>query len=166
MTELRRIAPENFDRWEALLQLILKSFSYMDGVIDPPSSARRLTLQSLKDKAASEIGFVATTEGELSGCIFCRPEPPDVLYIGKLAVLPEMQAKGLGRQLLTAAEGVAVTSGAKRLRLETRIELSGNHATFARWGFVKSAERSHPGYERVTFIEMVKLLDVPVADAS
>ncbi|MCJ8517773.1 putative N-acetyltransferase YhbS [Pseudorhizobium tarimense] len=166
MSEIRRITPEDFDQWEALLQLILRSFRYMDGMIDPPSSARRLTLQSLKEKAASEIGFVATTEGELSACIFCRPEPPDVLYIGKLAVLPEMQGRGLGRQLLATAEDVAVTSGANSLRLEARIELADNHATFARWGFVKSAERSHPGYDRVTFIEMVKPLAGPLAVAS
>nr|CAD6602504.1 N-acetyltransferase [Rhizobium sp. TCK] len=166
MTEIRRINPEEFDRWNELLHLIRTSFLYMDGVIDPPSSAHRLNRQSLKEKATSEICFIAMQGSEISGCIFCRPEPPDELYIGKIAVLPQMQGQGLGRQLLEATESAAFASGHSRLRLETRIELAGNHATFARWGFVKSAERSHPGYDRVTFIEMVKTLAAPVAEAS
>jgi len=111
MTEICRINPEEFDRWNELLHLIRTSFLYMDGIIDPPSSAHRLNLQSLKEKAASEICFIAMQGREISGCIFCRPEPPDELYIGKLAVRPQMQGQGLGRQLLEAAETVAFASG-------------------------------------------------------
>jgi phosphinothricin acetyltransferase len=40
------------------------------------------------------------------------------------------------------------------LELETRIELTENHATFARMGFIKTAETAHPGYERPTSIKM------------
>ena len=35
--------PAGFERWEELLAVIRESFAYMDGVIDPPSSAHRLT---------------------------------------------------------------------------------------------------------------------------
>ena len=166
MTAVRRIIAEEFGGWDELLHLIRTSFLYMDGIIDPPSSVHRLSLQSLKEKAACEICFIAVQGSEIAGCIFCRLEPPDNLYIGKLAVLPQMQGQGLGRQLLEAAESTAFASGLHRLRLETRIELAGNHATFSRWGFVKSAERSHTGYDRITFIEMVKTLAAPVAEAS
>lgn len=31
--------PPDFARWDELLALILRAFAYMDGVIDPPSSA-------------------------------------------------------------------------------------------------------------------------------
>jgi hypothetical protein len=37
----------SFNRWDELLALILASFAYMDGIVDPPSSAHRLTLASL-----------------------------------------------------------------------------------------------------------------------
>ena len=33
-----------------------------------------------------------------------------------------------------------------------------SHATFAAWGFERTAEKSHPGFTRVTFIEMRKAL--------
>ncbi|MFT4185472.1 MAG: GNAT family N-acetyltransferase [Rhizobium sp.] len=148
---------EGFERWDELLALILASFAYMNGRIDPPSSALSLTSQSLKEKAETEIGFVALDGDQLAGCIFCRPEP-DSLYIGKLAVLPSEQGKGIGRRLLTLAEETARERGLETLRLETRIELTDNHATFASWGFRKTAENRHAGFDRTTSIEMRKVV--------
>ena len=148
---------ESFHRYEELLALIMGSFAYMDGVIDPPSSAHRLTVDSLKDKARDEIGLTAEVDGRLLGCAFLRPEP-DFLYVGKLAVSPEAQGSGIGSRFLTEAEAIARDLGKPTLRLETRIELTGNHRRFGAWGFVRTAEKSHAGYDRMTFIEMQKHL--------
>lgn len=148
---------EGFKRWDELLALILASFAYMNDRIDPPSSALALTPQSLREKAKTEIGFVALDGNQLAGCVFCRPEP-NSLYIGKLAVLPATQGKGIGKRLLTLAEETAREHGLEVLRLETRIELTGNHATFASWGFRKTAENRHSGFDRTTSIEMRKLM--------
>ncbi len=156
MIEIRRI-DKDFKQFEELLALILSAFSYMDGVIDPPSSAHRLTLDNLAQKAKDEIAFVALDGDDLAGCIFCRPEA-SCLYIGKLAVSPSSQGKGVGFALLQKAEELAGTLGLATLRLETRIELTGNHRRFSAWGFSKTAENSHPGYTRVTSIEMMKHL--------
>ncbi|MGE7370248.1 GNAT family N-acetyltransferase [Neorhizobium sp. NPDC001467] len=154
MTEIIRIGPD-FQRWDELFALILSSFAYMDGVIDPPSSANRLTLAALAFKAQTEVAFTAVEDGKLVGCVFCKPEDR-FLYIGKLAVSPAFQGKGLGRKLLAKAERVAHQRGLPALRLETRIELVGNHATFGRWGFKKTAENRHAGFDRTTSIEMQK----------
>lgn len=154
MIEISRIQPD-FRHWDDLLALILSSFSYMDEIIDPPSSALRLTLASLAAKASSEIAFVAMENGRLAGCVFCKPEP-NFLYIGKLAIAPAFQGKGLGRRLLATTEEVARERQLPALRLETRIELVGNHATFSRWGFERTAENAHPGFSRTTSIEMQK----------
>ena len=56
------------------------------------------------------------------------------------------------------AEAIARDLGKPALRLETRIELTGNHRRFGAWGFVRTAEKSHAGYDRITFIEMQKHL--------
>jgi len=149
---------EMFGDWDALLALILASFAYMRPRIDPPSSAAHLTLQSLMEKARSEKAYAAVESGRLLGCIFCKPEPPDCLYIGKLAVAPDAQGKGVGRLLLQAAEAQATVYGLSCLRLETRIELTENHHVFAKWGFVQTAEGCHPGFARPTFVEMRKTL--------
>ena len=160
MIQIDRI-DQDFTRWVDLLALIQASFSYMDGIIDPPSSANLLTMDTVQHKAANELVFVAMTENQMAGCIFCRPEAHNCLYVGKLAVLPHAQGKGLGYRLLEVAQAVALENGFERLRLETRIELTANHATFSRWGFFRTEERSHPGYERVTFVEMIKILETP-----
>lgn len=154
-----RISPINdsFGRWEELLSLILSAFAYMDGVIDPPSSAHHLTAEGQAQKARDEIGFVATDGDTLVGCLFCRPEAK-CLYLGKLAVVPERHGSGIGRRMLAAAEDLARGRNLPVLRLETRVELTGNHRTFARWGFVKTAENAHPGFSRPTSIEMQKRL--------
>lgn len=148
---------DGFDRWDALLDLILASFAYMNGRIDPPSSALALTSETLKAKAFSEIAYAALDGEQLVGCIFCRPEL-ESLYVGKLAVLPTAQGKGIGKRLLALAETKARELGLKTLRLETRIELTDNHATFAAWGFRKTAENRHAGFDRTTSIEMRKAI--------
>ncbi|MBT9371528.1 GNAT family N-acetyltransferase [Rhizobium sp. CSW-27] len=150
--------PDGFSDWTGLLALIRTAFAYMDDVIDPPSSAHRLTPESLAEKARGEICYLALEDGVPVGCIFLKPEAPDCLYVGKLAVLPRLQGKGVGRRLLQTAEDEARRRNLSRLRLETRIELMANHATFAAWGFAKTADRSHPGFDRITFIEMQKVL--------
>ncbi|PKA41973.1 GNAT family N-acetyltransferase [Rhizobium sullae] len=148
---------ESFSRWNELLQLILSSFAYMNGRINPPSSALSLTLQSLAEKATNEIGYVALEDEDLLGCMFLRPEP-ECLYLGKLAVAPKAQGKSVGRKLLQLAEAIAKARSLPTLRLDTRIELTDNHTVFAAWGFEKTAEKSHPGFDRVTYIEMRKVL--------
>ena len=155
---LRRL-DGGFDRWDALLDLILTSFAYMNGRIDPPSSALALTPETLKTKAFSEIAYAALNGEQLVGCIFCRPEiEAESLYVGKLAVLPAAQGKGIGKRLLGLAEITARELGLKALRLETRIELLDNHATFAAWGFQRTAENRHAGFDRATSIEMRKAI--------
>lgn len=157
MTILR--LDSDFPRWDELLSLILSSFAYMNGRIDPPSSALKLTAESLAEKAETEIAYVLIEDGALVGCIFLRPEA-DCLYVGKLAVAPGAKRRGIGRKLLGVAEDTARALSLPALRLETRIELTENHAVFGRWGFEKTAENAHPGFTRVTSIEMRKYLAV------
>lgn len=147
-----------FSDYDGLLALILRSFASMEGRIDPPSSAHLLTAASLRDKVAAEIAYIATDHGHPCGCVFLKPEPPECLYISKLAVDPDRQGQGVGRALLAAACATATGLGLPQLRLQTRIELIENHAVFGRWGFRKTAENAHPGFTRMTSIEMRKTL--------
>jgi len=156
--DIRRLDPA-FADCQGLLDLILRAFAYMEGVIDPPSSAHLLTPAGLAAKAEAEIAIVALAGGRpgqerLVGCVFLKPEPPDCLYLGKIAVDPAAQGRGIGRRLFERALTEARGRGLSRLRLETRVELTGNHACFRRWGFVKTGEKTHPGFDRTTSIEM------------
>jgi GNAT superfamily N-acetyltransferase len=158
MTEVRIArAGEDFSDWTGLLALLHEAFAYMEPRIDPPSSLHRLTPASIANKSQDETLLLAMDGDELVGCVFAVPKG-DALYVGKLAVRSSRQGKGVGRRLMDAAEELARKSGLAYLELSTRIELAENHATFAAMGFVKTAETSHPGYERTTAITMRKRL--------
>lgn len=147
----------DFARWDELLALILRAFAYMDGVIDPPSSARRLTPESLREKASTETGFLAMLDGEIVGCIFAA-EHARHFYVGKLAIEPSQQGKKIGRELMSAVETLARAAGKPALELQVRIELAANRATFSRMGFAETARTAHAGYDRPTSVTMRKPL--------
>ncbi|BCH28075.1 N-acetyltransferase [Mesorhizobium sp. L-8-10] len=149
--------PAGFERWDELLGLIRRSFAPMDGVIDPPSSAHRLTSLSLEAKAREETAFLATVADRLAGCVFLADNGSH-LYLGKLAIDPAFQGQGVGRRLVEAAEDHARELGRTAVELQTRIELTANHAVFGRLGFRETARTAHPGYRRPTTITMRKEL--------
>jgi GNAT superfamily N-acetyltransferase len=151
-----QLAP-GFERWDELLGLIMRAFAPMDGVIDPPSSAHLLSVESLRGKAGQEMVFLALQDGRIAGCIFALERTTDV-YVGKLAVEPEFQGRGIGRQLMEAVVDLARGRNKSAIELQTRIELAANHATFARLGFRETARTAHQGYDRPTSITMRKEL--------
>jgi len=149
---IRRVPPD-FSDWERVRALILDAFAYMDARIDPPSSALRLTPQSMQEDAEKGALLLADHARDLIGCVFTRTKG-DALYIGKLAVRPGLQGTGIGRQLVDAACEEARRLGLTMLELQSRIELTENHVAFGRMGFVKIAETAHEGFDRPTSITM------------
>lgn len=143
--------------WAAVLALLQRAFAFMEGRIDPPSSLHRLDAAGLGAKAGAERCFLARRGGRLAGCVFCAPRA-DCLYIGKLAVEPALHGQGIGRALMATAEAEARSLGLPALELQTRIELTENHAAFARMGFARAGETAHPGYDRPTSLTMRKVL--------
>lgn len=150
-------ATQDFHAWADLLALLHRAFAFQQGRIDPPSSLHRFDPVSLAAKARDETLFLAVDGAQVVGCLFAKPLG-DALYVGKFAVEPELQGRGIGRQLMGAAEGLARRLGLPALELETRIELTENHQTFAAMGFVRTAEHAHAGYDRPTSITMRKTL--------
>jgi N-acetylglutamate synthase-like GNAT family acetyltransferase len=147
----------DFENWDDLLALILSSFAYMNGRIDPPSSALLLSPEGLRQKCATETVILAFLGKRLVGCAFLAMRS-DHAYLGKLAVAPELQGRGIGKKLLTAAERHARAAGVSEIELQTRIELTENHLAFARLGFRETARTAHPGYDRATALTMRKAL--------
>ena len=141
--------------WAALLALIQRAFAAMEGVIDPPSSLHRLTPEGIAEQARQgEVWVIGTPP---AACVFFTPKE-GALYIGKLAVDPVCQGRGLGRALLDLAETRARALGLPALELQTRVELTANHAIFRHLGFVQTAATAHPGYDRPTTLTFRRTL--------
>lgn len=148
-----RAADAGFGRWQDVVDLVLEAFAYMSGRIDPPSSALRLTPAAVAEQALRGGLLIAERRGEPVGCAFLTPRD-DVLYLGKLAVRPGLQGRGLGRRLVEAAWAEALRRDCRGLELQTRVELLENHRVFAALGFVETGRTAHPGYARPTSITM------------
>ena len=158
MTVCRAMTPHRatdpYD-WGALLTLIRRAFAGMEGVIDPPSSLHRLTVEGVAEQAVR--GEVWVIGRPALACVFLTVQE-DALYVGKLAVDPVAQGRGHGRALLNLAEARARALGLPALELQTRVELVGNHAVFRHLGFVQTGESAHPGYDRPTSLTFRRAL--------
>lgn len=78
-------------------------------------------------------------DGQLLGCVYVEKKG-DTLYLGMLTVLPDAQAGGIGKQLLTAAERVARE---RQCRVITMTVISQRHeliAWYERRGYVATGE--------------------------
>lgn len=147
------IRDENFPDWPALLDLIRRAFAYMAPRIDPPSSMRLLTEQSIAEKAEAETLLLARDGEKLVGCVFLR-DMGEAMYMGKLAVDPAVQGSGAGRALVKRAVDYCREAGKRRIELESRIELTEVHDFFRRQGFRETGRTTHAGYTRPTAIVM------------
>ncbi len=147
---LRRLGPQDPDLRE-VLRLLQDSFAYMEGRIDPPSSIRDLTLAALAGHCAT--GEIWVIGAPPHACVLLTPRP-GVLYLGKLATAADRRGQGLARRLVACAEDRARSLGLAALELQTRVELTGNHAAFAALGFAEAGRTAHAGHARPTSITL------------
>jgi GNAT superfamily N-acetyltransferase len=144
--------------WAAVLALIRAAFAGMEGRIDPPSSMYALTEAAIAEQARG--GEVWVIGAPPVACVFLTPKP-GALYIGKLAVAEAARGLGHARRLIEQAEDRARALGQPALELQTRIELTENHATFRALGFTQTGATAHPGFDRPTSLTFRRA--VPVA---
>jgi predicted N-acetyltransferase YhbS len=144
------------DSLEELLSLVRGVFAAL--AIDPPSSMTRETIDDMRRRAATHEIFVARADGRLIGSVFCEKQER-ALYLGRLAVRREWRSRGIGGALLAAAISHARTLGLDAITLRSRTALTANVAFFRRHGFKIVGEKSHPGFDRPTFYEMILELD-------
>jgi len=145
--------PQGFKDWDGLHQLLTDCFSYMQGLIDPPSSLNAMTEKSLQDKAEQETFLIVYENNQLIGCGFFEVRQSTV-YVGKVAVKTTHRGQGIARQIFEYAKELARENGISTLELETRIELTQNHRTFEKLGFEIISKDAHPGFDRPTFVVM------------
>jgi predicted N-acetyltransferase YhbS len=88
----------------------------------------------------SAIILVAEEEGGLQGCVYLEKQE-EALYLGMLTVKPELQGKGVGAQLLTAAEHRAKEQGCNKISMTVITARSELIAYYNRKGFIDTGSR-------------------------
>ena len=138
-----------------ILEVITRAFEEYRGRLDPPSSAQRETLDSVRDKLRQGGAVVATAGKQMTGCALWKQEPGH-LYVGRLAVLPEFRKAGIGGRLMEWVEEQAVRLGAPKVRLMVRVTLGAIREYYERKGYRVTGRGSHPGYAEPTYLVMEK----------
>ena len=128
--------------------------------LDPPSGAGKETLESVRAELRERSGALARSvegvgAGEVVGCLRFHVLS-DALYVYRVAVLPRLQRRGIGRALMGWAEGEAERLGLGTVQVGVRIALPDNLAFYRALGYEVVAEHAHPGYDHPTSYEMRK----------
>ena len=96
-------------------------------------------LRELMNEEGSVI--LKYTEGErIIGCVNLQKHG-DHLYLGMLTVSPELQAKGIGKQLLAASEDYAVQEGMTSIKMTVITVRDELLQWYQRHGYVLTGER-------------------------
>ena len=94
------------------------------------------------------ISVCEGSDGTIAALIVLLPKR-DHLLLDNIAVRPDQQGRGLGRQLIAFAEAEARRLGHAELRLYTHQKMTENIALYARLGFVETGRVQEAGYDRV-----------------
>ncbi len=95
-------------------------------------------------------------EGQLVGLVETEARA-DHYWIENLAVLPEAQGRGFGRQLLAHAEVLARATGFTELRLLSNGRMAANRALYRSVGYIETAEEP---FMESTVVYLSKRLDL------
>jgi putative acetyltransferase len=119
-------------------QDIRRLIGELDGYLDTlyqPEQCHHLTASELNGDDVAF--FTARADGKLIGCGALRRIDPALSEIKRMYVLPALQGKGIGGQILAAIEAHALEQGAATLVLETGIEQPDACALYRKYGFTQ-----------------------------
>lgn len=117
------------------------SWNSEDGVI----AGERITLPALREQVAgtpdgSLLVFRDDPGGPLLASVWIEPAAAGAWYLGMLAVRPDLQARQLGRSVLSAAEAEAKSRGATKIRMTVVNVRDSLIAWYERRGYARTGE--------------------------
>jgi predicted N-acetyltransferase YhbS len=125
--------------------------------LDPPSGVLSETAAGVRHYLEHGGVIVAVAGTEIVGVV--RYESyEDHVYLGRLAVLPSWQGRGIGRRLVAAVEEWTLLLGLDEVRLNVRLELTGNHDLYTHFGFVEDGLEAFARAPGRSYMKMKKVL--------
>lgn len=153
MTILLRDAAEG--DVETVTTMIRAGFAEYEGKLDPPSGAHAETPEKVRAKMAMGGAVMAFIDSVCVGVVLFYPED-GFLYLGRLAVLPDYRALGVGKVLIEAVESKAQALGLPGVQLSVRLALPRNRTYFENMGYQVVSYHTHPDYSEPTFMTLEK----------
>jgi GNAT superfamily N-acetyltransferase len=103
----------------------------------------------LRDYGPSvEEGTTWVTGSPVAAVLTLYPRE-DHLLVENIAVHPDAQGHGLGRDLMSFAEQEATRRGFTRMALYTHVVMTENQAIYTHLGYTEVYRRSENGYQRI-----------------
>lgn len=88
--------------------------------------------------------------GEVAGFLVMMIKA-DHLFVENVAIHPDHQGAGLGKKLMSFAEGYGRARDLPRVELYTNVVMTENVAFYRRLGFIGTETRQEDGYQRIYF---------------
>ncbi|TMJ60705.1 MAG: GNAT family N-acetyltransferase [Alphaproteobacteria bacterium] len=141
------------DDREAIERIVREAYGiYVERIGKPPGPMLDNYAALIAD---GRVSVLEEADMTIAAIIVLLPEP-DHLLLDNIAVLPDRQGQGLGRQLIAFAEDEARRLGYAELRLYTHEKMTENIALYTRLEFEETGRGREAGYDRVF---MTKRLD-------
>jgi ribosomal protein S18 acetylase RimI-like enzyme len=97
------------------------------------------SLAILLGKPGAVILISRNEESNITGCVYLQEEP-DTFYLGMLTVSPHLQAAGIGRQLMQAAEAYVEKQGGTNISMTVISVRNELIAWYERHGYAKTGQ--------------------------
>ena len=97
-----------------------------------------------------EVSIAISGEGDLQGFIVFFPKGEN-MFLENVAVLPEFQGEGIGRQLIGFCEDEARRRGRAGVELYTNEKMSENLDFYPKLGYEEICRKLEDGFNRVYF---------------
>lgn len=141
----------------AILAVTHAAYAPYTGRIDPPSGVLRESADGVQHYLERGGIIVAQAGDTLVGVVRYQPYE-DHVYLGRLAVLPSWQKRGIGRRLIAAVEEWTLLLGLDEVRLNVRLELTENHTLYKHLGYIKDGLEAFERAPGRNYLKMKKSL--------
>jgi GNAT superfamily N-acetyltransferase len=128
---------------EAVHKVVLAAFEEYRGVLPVSVSALDESVEDVRKAIFDGRVLLAVEDGQAVGTVRYEVKP-DLLYVGRLAIVPSRRGQGIGAALMAHVERLAPSLGRTRIQLATRESIPGNLVFYERLSYQVVERVQHP----------------------